>query len=147
MAVRWTTLAGGLSPSSRTTRPPSGGGGSGGSGSGDDDDISFAWVEDTPAAGAAGDAASTPQEDEMDVVEVGKGKEVDIGAGAEEVAVADDDEEKRGRKVYKELLQAGGGGKEMYSAKDLDVLALCFAVVKVGGCCCWCCGGFRCFTF
>lgn len=41
--------------------------------------------------------------------------------------------ERSGRKVYQGLLQAGGGGKEMYSPEDLDVLALYFAVVKV-----WC---------
>eukprot|EP00903_Cladosiphon_okamuranus_P013727 g12780.t1 len=129
VAVRWTTLVGGLSPSSRTTASSSGSGGGSGS---DDDDISFAWCEDAGATSAA----SNPPEDGMEVVEVEKGKEVDVGSGggggAEEVAAAgEEDEEKRGRKVYKGLLQSGGGGKEMYSAKDLDVLALYFAVVKI----------------
>lgn len=138
VVVRWTTLVGGLSPSSRTIATPSGGGGSDGGGSGDND-ISFAWCEDTGAASAA----STAPDDGIEVVEVEKGKEVDVGGDVEEEVAAtadEEDEEKRGMEVYKGLLRSGGGGKEMYSAKDLDVLALYFAVVKVGGCwrrLCW----------
>ncbi|CAM9706004.1 unnamed protein product [Scytosiphon promiscuus] len=121
-AVRWTTMVGGWSPSGKASAVSGGGGGGG-----DDDDISFAWCDDLWTQGANAGGGSAPVS-----LEEGKGvavmEEKGQASGEEEEA---GEEDRRGRKVYKDWLQAGGGGKEMYAAKDLDSLALCFAVVKI----------------
>ena len=86
-----------------------------------------------PGEGNGSDPGAPASAEESEVGNETKASNgVDSGDGAAQLDEQGEEEDARGKAVYEGWLRSPlGGGKEVYSAGDLDVLALHFAVVKV----------------